>query len=446
MTLNLAAVTPGILTLVAGTQGALSVGTPAGAISVFNVQNSLYGALGNGVHDDTSNIQACIAACIAAGGGIVYFPAGTYKVTSTLDLGGMAGLYKGITLLGSGAGMYDSGHSSATLINYSGTGHVFSAIATKTGSTYNPISGLNIQNLGIKFTASLGASKYAIYWEGVIGGSSIQDIQIYGSGTGSTAGGGVAILDAYNGQITVDRVQAWNCYRGFRVTAEPTTIFTSGENSGNLTLNACMAYACALPWEVGSSGGNLIDGVTLNSCKAVAAAASTNSPGFHLDTVSGAVLNACHAEGHYSGIKIENSVCVTLNSPLVTNGSAPGPANSKAIELSAAYACSIVSADVWDMVYGVHLSGGSQGNLVLTRTQGSPNAVTTMFSDALSPSRNLLWAMYDSYPQIPLLQKAGAVGDADFAQAPANGTMGLDTTNHRLYVRDGGAWKYAALT
>ena len=41
--------------------------------------------------------------------------------------------------------------------------------------------------------------------------------------------------------------------------------------------------------------------------------------------------------------------------------------------------------------------------------------------------------------------KAGIPTDAD-TTVDADGVVILDTTNHRLYIRDGGAWKYAALT
>lgn len=44
------------------------------------------------------------------------------------------------------------------------------------------------------------------------------------------------------------------------------------------------------------------------------------------------------------------------------------------------------------------------------------------------------------------LFKAGAPADSDFTDAPPDGTLVLDTSNHRLYIRDGGAWKYASLT
>lgn len=42
-------------------------------------------------------------------------------------------------------------------------------------------------------------------------------------------------------------------------------------------------------------------------------------------------------------------------------------------------------------------------------------------------------------------RKAGAPVDGDFS-SPQDGLQALDTSNHRLYIRDGGVWKYAALT
>jgi hypothetical protein len=43
---------------------------------IYSVKD--YGALGDGVRDDTTAIQAAITAAAAAGGGVVYFPTGTY--------------------------------------------------------------------------------------------------------------------------------------------------------------------------------------------------------------------------------------------------------------------------------------------------------------------------------------------------------------------------------
>jgi hypothetical protein len=48
--------------------------------AVFNVLD--YGAVGDGVANDQPACQAAVDAAVAAGGGAVYFPAGTYKLTS----------------------------------------------------------------------------------------------------------------------------------------------------------------------------------------------------------------------------------------------------------------------------------------------------------------------------------------------------------------------------
>ncbi len=53
---------------------------PANSLSVMN-----YGAGGNGVTDDTAALNACIAAA-ANQGKIVWLPAGTYKITSAINL------------------------------------------------------------------------------------------------------------------------------------------------------------------------------------------------------------------------------------------------------------------------------------------------------------------------------------------------------------------------
>ena len=65
----------------------LDVYTKLLSSAVFNVQDSDYGATGDGTTDDTVAIQAAITAALAVGG-TVYFPAPStaYKVTDTLDI------------------------------------------------------------------------------------------------------------------------------------------------------------------------------------------------------------------------------------------------------------------------------------------------------------------------------------------------------------------------
>ena len=53
---------------------------------VYNVKGPAYGALGDNSTDDAAAIQSAIDACEAAGGGIIWFPKGTYKVLSALTI------------------------------------------------------------------------------------------------------------------------------------------------------------------------------------------------------------------------------------------------------------------------------------------------------------------------------------------------------------------------
>ena len=55
-----------------------------GAIEKGNVR--WWGALGDDTNDDTAEIQAAIVACLSTTGGRLYFPDGTYKITSALTI------------------------------------------------------------------------------------------------------------------------------------------------------------------------------------------------------------------------------------------------------------------------------------------------------------------------------------------------------------------------
>ena len=69
-------------------------------LPVFVVTSPVFGAIGNGIANDTAAIQAAVSAATAAGGGIVYFPPGTYSIASTITRG------SNVTLMG--AGMFAS--------------------------------------------------------------------------------------------------------------------------------------------------------------------------------------------------------------------------------------------------------------------------------------------------------------------------------------------------
>ncbi len=83
-------------TAIAGLGASVASLQGSAGYQVYNVKNAPYNAVGNGVNDDTIPIQTALNAANAAGGGVVYLPAGTYKISSALTM------YNRITLRGDG--------------------------------------------------------------------------------------------------------------------------------------------------------------------------------------------------------------------------------------------------------------------------------------------------------------------------------------------------------
>ncbi len=66
---------------------------------VYNVKDAPYGAAGDGISVDYTAIQAAITAAANAGGGVVWFPPGTYVINATLTVSA-----SGVRLRGAGMG------------------------------------------------------------------------------------------------------------------------------------------------------------------------------------------------------------------------------------------------------------------------------------------------------------------------------------------------------
>lgn len=118
------------------TLGYFSLPSSAVMESVFNVKD--YGALGNGSNDDSTSIQAALDACDSAGGGIVYFPKGTYNIGSGIIVGSgntFANQKQSHTIL-QGAG------NGATTISHSGAD-------SQTAVWFNHVVGGGIKDLTI---------------------------------------------------------------------------------------------------------------------------------------------------------------------------------------------------------------------------------------------------------------------------------------------------------
>jgi hypothetical protein len=107
---------------------------------VFNVKD--YGALGDGSTDDEAAIDAAIADAVAAGGGVVYFPPGTY-VAETVVIS-----YNNITLAGAGRDHSKIKRKAATTLD----------LIYAQGTDSVRLSNIEIRDLGIEGLVAAGAS------------------------------------------------------------------------------------------------------------------------------------------------------------------------------------------------------------------------------------------------------------------------------------------------
>lgn len=132
----------------------------------YNVKSPAYGALGDGSTNDTSAIQAALDAASAAGGGTVFFPAGTYRITATLTVAAT------VSLLGVGP--------SASIITMD-VGPSTPTLTMSVGLTYQTtVSGLRLKktqaNNGNLITATAGRRLLIdnCYFDASIGSTGIQ--------------------------------------------------------------------------------------------------------------------------------------------------------------------------------------------------------------------------------------------------------------------------------
>ena len=147
-----------------------------------------FGAVGDGVTDDTAEIQAAISAA-ATTGKTLFFPAGTYLVT-TLALPQQG---SGIELLGeSNCGLND-------LANTTFKGAVIKS-AEASGNVLSCDGGVSYDNRALRISGLsfyVETSDYAIYLEGAPEGLTLQNIFIYNAN--ATGGSGIGLQSCWSG-------------------------------------------------------------------------------------------------------------------------------------------------------------------------------------------------------------------------------------------------------
>lgn len=244
---------------------------------IFAVTDSLYGAVGDGVADDTAAIQAAIDAAEAAGGGTVRFARGTYKTTATLTIESSR-----VSLAGEGSG---------STISYTGSGTAV-RFGTKT-STVNDVDNNGIRNLRILGTSSGAMGLHLIG----VRNAQFSDVTV-DSFTGTGAIGvcyDTRSASPYLATINCVWVGGWiqNCTNGIKLTKDAGDPGTDGCNHNSffgLRVSGFTGIGFDIDW-----GEN-------NACYGVDSSASVNgTTGFRInDDVNG--FYQCRADNSSSGV------------------------------------------------------------------------------------------------------------------------------------------------
>lgn len=124
-------------------------------ISEIQISVKDYGAVGDGSTDDTTAIAAAVSACAGLGGGIVYFPPGNYKISSTLTIN-----QENVVLIGAGGdSLHDggSGVDGATKLTWDGSpGGTMVKFATAYSGAASVIYGVGMEGFEFNGASSAG--------------------------------------------------------------------------------------------------------------------------------------------------------------------------------------------------------------------------------------------------------------------------------------------------
>lgn len=300
-----------------------------------------YGAVGDGTTDDTAAIQAACDAVAAAGGGGVFIPAGTYKLTGDIVVA------SNLAIIGAGrpAILMAAANSVTNCIKVSGVSHVLIADLQINGNR------ANVQQLATQYTKLNG-----VYIENsddvIVARCYIRDCYV----SGVMANGGVTNLIVANNRLV-------NCYDNqIYIRAKDTTPYTVC-NYGTIVGNVCSGGDFSGIQVLGSSHYTITGNTCYSNGPTAGQGDGIGSEGASYLTITG---NECYNNGiqgiHIrftsevgsaqisSHVVVSGNVCYNHTS---TNGDAGGIAIDDTDDI-------VVSGNlVYSNHYGLNINGGN---------------------------------------------------------------------------------------
>lgn len=443
-------------------------------LGLFDLNVKQFGAVGDGSTDDTVSIQAALdtaAAMAAANGGLhvrIYFPAGDYHITDTLQWS--AGILEG-SYVDVGANISWDGPTDGTMIE-----RVLGAVG---GGSY-----WGIRDLGLSHGANdpgtfldltpcgIGVDKFGRLDHVQMSQCTGDAVKVPGydnlhwTDLRFDSIGGYAIAVTYNG--TEDNVSF--LLERFTYTNNSGAIAGKGllglDNSagggvgpvtvehGRIEVDSTLSGNKALvDYALGGSVGSHALFLTLRGLAVAINGALTDHVVFYRDTTPQG-----HTDGQAEFLTLDYMAQLGFSNIVGGDWGAPTPI-LKGFYMGGdqdTYGSNVgfsISSAPSVPVFDGYGPGDTEPRIRLTHDpyiqlgDGSHTPDITIFRDVPGPA----WRTNESFiadDGLVTLIKAGTVSDADFANPnPRPGLIGIDETNHRLYVRfSDGSWHYATLT
>lgn len=339
-----------------------------------------YGATGNGSTDDGAAVNAAIAALVTAGEGVLYFPAGTYLMTSQLALSNFSG---GIIGDGVGQSVLKFSGSNGINIDNSGTASLmhrpFVRIENLTISTVDnglyvglTYKGASTTALGKQFTVRecqfCGVTNGAAWNTALLASqaamSEFLGLHFIGNTSDkSRMSAGLHIIDNST-DIKIYGCSVYWSDIAFLIEGVSTNPLTAGES---IFVDKCIMAAINYGVWVRNSVGNhiCVTGNHIDTSTAGVIIGTSGTNGCNFSQINNnLIFKTAGSTSYYNGITIYSSYCTVMSNDLFRGSNASSSGNGIVIGNNASL-CRIISNNLYQIGgTGIWLDASTNNNIV----------------------------------------------------------------------------------